>query len=574
VAQVSSAKAYTSRDQWEVSRMIREVTGSSFEMSANERAHLKSKSFIEYDEMCLLDHDGDPTGVRAVQDHKRQHSCPLKKLADNNQKRKTKIDNMHKRLETIFYRLGCPVSEDALASYGRSSFKAQFESERYSTLSETSKFAKSARATKETAQKALDVNAVPYGQFALQVDLFDELCQSGSVQRAATYRRVVDPSELGCETPWYQKLGYVAGPMILFMTCFAIQSFLLHVATHFYVRYMESGPQSRRESEGMLFDIGAEFVAGYVGTTAATTKASTDGAVSDSEGRIKIPLAALDASGIIPCVLCAMSFTRSLWQGYFHIGLWTKAFLVASIAAVLKGVFDAVTVLPDSIGWKACKARLTEEGLDQMRSVHWRHNFFSGLLEALWDEVFGLNGGHRVRYCADMLLSGHTYFACVFALAAYRQISYNTNFFNVTSDSSDAGRRRNHWCNHHGKQIVKWVLVCAVLIEVCLVTAARFHYTVDMLVAIVLVVLLFDSMHVEQLASNWSEGFQWKAKAVTVADGAGNAVNRKVLASHAHEVMDFAKFRCFAQPEEEENFEEGDILEKEGSRPLLLPSSP
>lgn len=529
-------------------------------MTAHERAHLKSKSFIEYDEMCILDHTGDPTGVRALQDHKRQHSCPLQKLAQNNAKRKTKIAKMHTRLENVFDRLGCRVSEDFLRSYGLSSFKAHFDSKRYQKLSETNhKFAQA----KQLAQKALKENPLPYGQFALQVDLFDELCQSGSVQRAATYRRVVDPSEFGCSTHWYEKMGYVAGPMLLFMICFAIQSFLLHVATHFYVRYMDSGPQSRRDSEGMLFDVGAEFVAGYVGTT----KANHHGAVSDSEGRVNIPLWALDASGIIPCIFCASSFIRSLCQGYFHIGLWTKAFLVASIVAVLKGVFDAVTILPDSIGWKACKARLTDDGLAQMRSVHWRHNFLSGFLEQLWDEVVGLNGGHRVRYCADMLLSGHTYFAVVFALAAYRQISYNTNFFNVSSDETSSV---NHWCNHYGPKIVKVVLVCSVLTEVCLVTVARFHYTVDMLVAIVLVVLLFDSMHVEQLASNWSEGFQWKATDVKVQDGAGNDVSRKVLASHAHEVMDFGKFRCFAQPEEEENAEEN--LE-EGSRPLL-PSSP
>jgi len=46
--------------------------------------------------------------------------------------------------------------------------------------------------------------------------------------------------------------------------------------------------------------------------------------------------------------------------------------------------------------------------------------------------------------------------------------------------------------------------------EVSLVAAARFHYTSDMLVSIVLVVLLFDSIHIGQLAADWSEGFSWQ----------------------------------------------------------------
>jgi hypothetical protein len=48
------------------------------------------------------------------------------------------------------------------------------------------------------------------------------------------------------------------------------------------------------------------------------------------------------------------------------------------------------------------------------------------------------------------------------------------------------------------------------IVEVVLVAAARFHYTVDMLASIVMVFLLFDSRHIEQVAADWSEGYQWQ----------------------------------------------------------------
>merc|ERR1712217_468884 len=52
--------------------------------------------------------------------------------------------------------------------------------------------------------------------------------------------------------------------------------------------------------------------------------------------------------------------------------------------------------------------------------------------------------------------------------------------------------------------------VCCIclVVEMLLVAAARFHYTVDVLMAIILVVLLFDSSFIETSVGRWCEGFK------------------------------------------------------------------
>ncbi|CAE7656810.1 unnamed protein product, partial [Symbiodinium necroappetens] len=43
---------------------------------------------------------------------------------------------------------------------------------------------------------------------------------------------------------------------------------------------------------------------------------------------------------------------------------WTKVLLSHSVLAIGKGVFGVVTIMPDSIGWANCKARLGPSGVD------------------------------------------------------------------------------------------------------------------------------------------------------------------------------------------------------------------
>merc|ERR1712039_699186 len=182
-------------------------------------------------------------------------------------------------------------------------------------------------------------------------------------------------------------------------------------------------------------------------------------------------------------MVCMFSFLFGWMQNSFSIRIWTQTFIVASIMAVFKGIADAVTIMPDSIGWEACKERLQDGGLRQMEEMDFSRNIALGLAKALWNEIVGIRG-KRVRYCSDMMVSGHTYFAVLFSVAAYKQAARSARTY------SEFTRR---WLQ---RGVASVCCICLV-VEMLLVAAARFHYTVDVLMAIILVVLLFDSSFIE-----------------------------------------------------------------------------
>merc|ERR1712072_1655777 len=94
--------------------------------------------------------------------------------------------------------------------------------------------------------------------------------------------------------------------------------------------------------------------------------------------------------------------------------------------AILKGTCDAMTIVPDSGGWSVCEARLGKAGVDFFKdTMHMGQAFFKSLVNLLFVEFTGLDK-KSVRYCADMIVSGHTYFAVLFSLSSYKMLRYAT----------------------------------------------------------------------------------------------------------------------------------------------------
>jgi len=276
------------------------------------------------------------------------------------------------------------------------------------------------------------------------------------------------------------KAWYIFRPMLLFMVAFMIQSLLLHVATHFYIVYMRDlghlqhnaeDPVPYRMQQGQLFDLGAEL--------------------SDlvRKGGSTIPLGLLDLSGGIPALMCMGCYLYAFYTKTFSIGLWNKTFLVASFMALTKGLFDMVTILPDSSGWEVCQGRLKEEGLEALGALQFGTAFWGTVFSMFNMKMF------HMRYCSDMMVSGHTYFAALFALSAYKMMMYHS----MGTERKVVIRR-----------VVKLVCIGCLLVEMFMVTMAKFHYTVDIFMAILLVLLSWDSAHIETMASDWSEGFEWR----------------------------------------------------------------
>lgn len=355
------------------------------------------------------------------------------------------------------------------------------------------------------------------------VDVLDMLYENPLLRNGVAYKHIIDLSQStdlkDRKTPRLRQCWYIVRPMFLFFFSFAFQSLMLHITTHFYIVYMiqEEGDNERIENGGQLLDLVGNFVARWLGTGA-------EGQGAVLEGSVAIPLKLLDASGGVPLLLCGGCYVLAFFYEGFNIGLWNKSFMVASILAIMKGIFDVITILPDSIGWESCKDRLGEAGLRTMRENHFIHNFWPTLFKAIWQEVLPPDG-KRIRYCADMMISGHTYFAALFSLSAYKLV-----------DSFPTGWRWKYWI----RILVGLLCIISMVAELGLVAAARFHYTVDMLAAIVLVVLLFDSAHLEQVAANWSEGFYWGGttddelqQGKGVLPSQSSLVNYRVVAGHS-----------------------------------------
>lgn len=348
-------------------------------------------------------------------------------------------------------------------------------------------------------------------QFFNLVEIFKVLNDNPWIKRAYWYGRFLVPEQgehhklIRCgtlapdlRTSPLMKAWYIIFPMVLFFLSFGFQSFMLHLATHFYIMYMdnEQGDNERQENGGQLLDVVGNFVAKYLAENGDSTG---EGAVY--AGNIQVPTILLDATAAIPLLFCVVAYCLAMWKKTFNIGLWNRTFLVASAMAILKGIFDVVTILPDSTGWQNCTERLQEEGLRSLRDLNFLSDFWGSLFTQLLHEVRGGGGknGGRVRYCADMMVSGHTYFACLFSMSAYKQIAYNTEIFPSR-------------VNKYIRNTVLYFCFLCVMLEMLLVAAARFHYTVDMLASVVLVFLLFDSRYLEQVAADWSEGFEWHCK--------------------------------------------------------------
>jgi hypothetical protein len=220
--------------------------------------------------------------------------------------------------------------------------------------------------------------------------------------------------------------------------------------------------------------------------------------------RQEVSLGALDLSAVIP-MLGFLLGALALRTQPFAIGLWTKTLLLAGkstsnpavmfrlflllrllvatgILCLVKGTFDAVTVVPASDGWDKCVERLGDARFDIVKP--------GGVLRAT------RNG---TRFCADMFVSGHTNSAALFSLASYKLAEH------TTAASPPQLRRR---------VLVGVAVVCVgcLATEFVLVTLSKFHYTVDILASLLLVALFWDSGTIDGIAGDWVEGYRWGGK--------------------------------------------------------------
>lgn len=276
---------------------------------------------------------------------------------------------------------------------------------------------------------------------------------------------------------WYVIKWFI--PAISMMLSFLVQNVCLHIATNYYIERMvqaedvtvhcsgnrTDSPSAHAVAQGTLRDIAAE-----------------------SFGHHDVPTSALDLiSGLVPA-LWLLIVVHDL-----NLNLFTKCCLCGSFLALGKGFIGIATVVPDSGGWSNCKARLGKDGIEWFRHLHLEKESWRKLAALVRFEFLGTRNKH-IRYCADMVYSGHTYCCMLFALGLYD--AWSVSILTVLG----LGARRRHIF----RIILAIILSSIVIIDFTLILMNQFHYTVDVLLALFAVYLFYTNALVSRAATFWA----------------------------------------------------------------------
>eukprot|EP00397_Hematodinium_sp_SG-2012_P007981 GEMP01008032.1.p1 GENE.GEMP01008032.1~~GEMP01008032.1.p1 ORF type:complete len:906 (+),score=102.71 GEMP01008032.1:163-2880(+) len=284
-------------------------------------------------------------------------------------------------------------------------------------------------------------------------------------------------------------------PFLAFVFCFYLQNVGLHIGTHYYIRWMKTLHKQlsntiEAENQGM------ENLSSRIG------EGSLHDVFADYLGFTEINLIYLDVLTVIIPMAWTFGtiYTRS-------VTLWTKCWCCACCLALGKGIMAFSTVIPDSIGWSNCKERLGSDGIFLYdHGFTFRKRFWNSLAKLMTVELFGkwnsdADSYVHYRFCADMMYSGHTYILSLFCLGIYELM--RTCLFGDARDPDSSTKEKMLW-----RRAVYYASVLFLLgvvgCELILVVRNRFHYTMDILVSLMLVLLYFTNLWIVIMAGLWT----------------------------------------------------------------------
>jgi len=161
--------------------------------------------------------------------------------------------------------------------------------------------------------------------------------------------------------------------------------------------------------------------------------------------------------------------------------VWTRIFVSFCALAIGKGFFAWITVIPDSGGWARCKKRLSTYFGMPVDLVDWYAQE-----RGFW-EIATMTDP---RNCADMMWSGHTHFVVIFAFGLHECVRLAMLTYPKTH-------------RVFAESIVGIVAVLQQGIEIYFVLQDRYHYTADVVMAVLLAYLLFTSHFVSEVSYRW-----------------------------------------------------------------------
>jgi len=265
-----------------------------------------------------------------------------------------------------------------------------------------------------------------------------------------------------------------AVPFFLAACGFFLQNFQLRIGTYHYVHKMLQYDLVRTQS--MQASNYTEPIPLTIGQTPLNVSfGSLDDPMTSALGPYqKVNISVLDMlAALFPFffVVFAIAMDKPF--------VMTRVMLCFCVLAVGKGFFAWITIVPDSNGWQACKARLAPGSY----SVEWYAKERSVLEILLMDP--------RSRLCADMMWSGHTYFVTVFALGLHEAVRRGM-------------KATIAWHRILAESLVATAAILQQTVEIYFVLKSRFHYTSDVVMAIFVTYLLYTNSTIAVVAAWWT----------------------------------------------------------------------
>eukprot|EP00927_Polykrikos_kofoidii_P021502 TRINITY_DN20313_c0_g1_i1.p1 TRINITY_DN20313_c0_g1~~TRINITY_DN20313_c0_g1_i1.p1 ORF type:complete len:528 (-),score=86.16 TRINITY_DN20313_c0_g1_i1:165-1748(-) len=265
-------------------------------------------------------------------------------------------------------------------------------------------------------------------------------------------------------------------PLLINGFCLFLCSWMLHLATYHYVHEMVyfSAHFEMRDHPLAVKNTDA------FESTANITDVALDDIAFVTLGYANISITVLDLfASAFPMLFMLLVVALDDHRTY------TKALLCNSFLALIKGAIGAMTIIPDARGWEQCQAGLGEFGTAWFQETH-------SPFELLWHELVGADG-KRLRWCADMMFSGHTYMVTLYALCLYEVLRVALHKWNIGKTTS--------WL------ILSLYIMFAVVqqtLEIVLILLKHFHYSMDVFVALLFTFLFYTNGAVAA-ASKWWE---------------------------------------------------------------------
>lgn len=262
-----------------------------------------------------------------------------------------------------------------------------------------------------------------------------------------------------------------AVPLLFLAVCASVCSFLLHVRTHLHItRYFAKKSVFKEEPLTALPDL---------------LRGSLENSVFSFIGDRMLD----------HLVLWPMAAFVLLMLRYRDLKVFTKVMLCCGLLSLGKGICALLTELPDSRGGAQCIERLTHprwnvHAKDMLLALDFENRFWGSVGTTFGFQLnsfLSLGGKGAVRYCSDMMYSGHTFFCTIICFSISRLVM-----------------KHNAVPNRSLRLSVYALLAAIPVIEALAVVATKFHYSVDVFVAIILTALVWSYPPIDKLAGWWS----------------------------------------------------------------------